>query len=95
MTEIKRLELKEGREHLTVTNEFQSDKYQWCPVGFLPIKITDPLAMDLLSEYADRRRIIDAEFSRDLNDALLAADQTTTNRNPHARLLPVAAHTIP
>lgn len=76
MNAPRRLQLKEGREHLTVTDEFQSDKYPWCPAGFVPIKVTDPLAMDLLSEYADRRRVIDAEFTRDLNDALLAADQT-------------------
>ena len=77
MAEIRRLELKDGREHLTVTNEFQSDKYPWCPAGFVPLKVTDPLAMDLLSEYADRRKVIDAEFTRDLNEALLAADTPT------------------
>ena len=36
------------------------------------------MAADLLSEYADRRRAIDAEFTRDLNDALLAADPVST-----------------
>ncbi len=71
--QVKREPLAEGREHLTVNNKFQSDKYSWCPAGFVPIKVTDPLAMDLLYEYADRRRVVDAEFTRDLNDALLAA----------------------
>lgn len=72
--ESRRLELKEGREHLTVTNQFQSDKYPWCPAGFVPLKVTDPLAMDLLSQYADRRKVIDAEFTRDLLEALVVAD---------------------
>lgn len=80
----RRLELKEGREHLTVTNEFQSDKYPWCPAGFVPIKITDPLAMDLLSEYADRRRVIDAEFTRDLNEALTFADTRADSKQPQS-----------
>ncbi len=72
--ESRRQELKEGREHLTVTDEFQSDKYPWCPAGFVPLKVTDPLAMDLLSQYAYRRKVIDAEFSRDLLEALVVAD---------------------
>lgn len=82
MNEPRRLQLKEGREHLTVTDEFQSDKYPWCPAGFVPIKVTDPMAMDLLSEYADRRRVIDAEFTRDLNDALIAADTAHDGQKP-------------
>ena len=62
--------LKKGREHLTVTDEFQSDKYPWCPAGFLPIKVTDPMAADLLYLYAQRRKEVDAEFCRDLIEAL-------------------------
>ena len=73
MDEPRRLELKPGREHLTVTNEFQSDKYPWCPAGFVPLKITDPMARDLLWDYAYRRREIDKEFSHDLEDALAYA----------------------
>lgn len=69
-TKFKRLELKEGREHLTVTNEFQSDKYPWCPAGFVPLKMTDPMAIAVLRKYAYLRRTIDFEFSRDLHDAL-------------------------
>lgn len=66
----RRLELKAGREHLTVTNEFQSDKYPWCPAGFVPLKITDPMARQSLWDYARRRRVVDAEFSDDLEEAL-------------------------
>ncbi len=67
---VRRLELEQGREHLTVTGEFQSDKYLWCSAGFVPLKVTDPMASDLLLEYANRRESVDAEFARDLRDAL-------------------------
>ncbi len=66
----RRLELQDGREHLTVNYEFQSDKYPWCPAGFVPLKVTDPMAGDLLLQYAHRRREVDGEFSRDLIEAL-------------------------
>jgi len=71
---VRRLELKNGREHLTVTDEFQSNKYTWCPAGFVPLKITDPMATTLLWTYAGRRRELDKEFSRDLEEALLTVD---------------------
>lgn len=70
MSEVQREELAEGRDHLTVTGTFQSDKYPWCPAGFVPLKLTDPAARDLLYEYARRRGAIDSEFERDLNEAL-------------------------
>lgn len=72
-TQVRREELANGREHLTVTNEFQSDKYPWCPAGFVPLKVTDPMATTLLRVYAARRRVVDKEFSRDLEEALLYA----------------------
>lgn len=68
-----RFPLKSGRDHLTVTNEFQSDKYLWCHAGFVPIKITDPMARDLLEDYARRREGVDREFARDLLEALAMA----------------------
>lgn len=74
--QVRREELAEGREHLTVTNEFQSDKYPWCPAGFVPLKVTDPMATTLLWAYAGRRRVVDKEFSRDLEEALLYAGDT-------------------
>jgi len=80
----KRLELKEGRKHLTVTNEFQSDKYPWCPAGFVPLKITDLMARDSLWNYAQRRRVVDSEFSRDLEDALLfVRNNVSEQAEPH------------
>lgn len=63
-------ELAEGRDHLTVTGTFQSDKYPWCPAGFVPLKLTDPAARDLLREYARRRGQMDQAFRRDLLEAL-------------------------
>lgn len=62
--------LAEGREHLTESGTFQSDKYDWCPAGFVPLKLTDPDARALLVKYAHRRQSIDAEFTRDLLDAI-------------------------
>lgn len=65
-----RLPLKEGRHHLTVDCQFQSDKYSWCPAGFVPLKITDPTARDLLAQYARRRRYLDPGFCADLLEVL-------------------------
>jgi hypothetical protein len=71
--------LAEGREHLTVTGKFQSDKYPWAAAGFVPLKTTDPLARDLLYIYAERRRAIDEGFATDLMDALDATDGSRWN----------------
>ena len=46
-----REELTEGRNHLTVTKQFQSDKFPWCPPNLVPLKMSDPDAVRLLVEY--------------------------------------------
>lgn len=56
-----------------IDGEFQSDKYPTCPPGKVPLSVRDPMAVDLLWEYAQRRRSVDAEFSADLEAALIAA----------------------
>lgn len=56
-----------------INGEFQSDKYPETPRGLVPLKPTDPTAQDLLWEYAQRRRKIDAEFASDLEEALIQA----------------------
>lgn len=56
-------------EHL-VDGEFKSDKYEWCPPGFVPLRTRDPDAQDLLWVYAQRRARLDAGFGADLVDAL-------------------------
>lgn len=56
-----------------VNGQFQSDKYPSCPPGKVPLSVKDTSAQDLLWEYAQRRRIIDSEFSDDLEAALLDA----------------------
>lgn len=56
-----------------IDGEFQSDKYPTTPRGKVPLSVKDPTAQDLLWEYADRRRNIDAEFSEDLQTALVLA----------------------
>jgi len=53
-----------------IDNEFQSDKYPTCPRGKVPLSTKDPTAQDLLWEYAQRRREVDAEFSDDVETAL-------------------------
>lgn len=56
-------------EHL-IDGEFQSDKYPTCPRGKVPLSCKDPTAQDLLWEYAQRRRAVDAEFASDVEAAL-------------------------
>lgn len=56
-----------------IDGQFKSDKYAWSPPGFVPLKVTDPMAQDLLWEYAQRRRTVDAEFADDLETALRGA----------------------
>lgn len=60
------------RPHL-IDGEFQSDKYPSCPRGKVPLSCKDVTAQDLLWEYAQRRRVVDAEFSNDLEEALRIA----------------------
>jgi hypothetical protein len=58
-----------GAPHL-IRGEFQSDKYPTTPRGKVPLSCKDPTAQDLLWEYAQRRRAVDAEFAADLEQAL-------------------------
>ncbi len=60
------------RQHI-VEGEFQSDKYPACPRGKVPLSVKDPTAQDLLWEYAQRRRVVDAVFADDLQFALKQA----------------------
>ena len=56
-----------------IDGEFQSDKYPTTPRGKVPLSVRDMTAQDLLWEYAQRRRAVDAEFEDDLETALRAA----------------------
>jgi len=56
-----------------IEGEFQSDKYPTTPRGKVPLSVKDTTAQDLLWEYAQRRRAVDAEFSDDLESALTNA----------------------
>jgi hypothetical protein len=56
-----------------VNGQFQSDKYPTCPPGKVPLSVKDESAQDLLWDYAQRRRVVDAEFASDLEAALRAA----------------------
>ncbi|HYX21478.1 MAG TPA: hypothetical protein VFA98_11595 [Thermoanaerobaculia bacterium] len=53
-----------------IEGEFQSDKYPETPRGCVPLKTSDKTAQDLLWDYSQRRRPVDAEFSSDLEFAL-------------------------
>lgn len=56
-----------------IDGEFQSDKYPTTPRGKVPLSVKDKAAQQLLWEYAERRRPVDAEFSADLEEALKLA----------------------
>jgi hypothetical protein len=56
--------------HHLIDGKFQSDKYPTTPRGKCPLSCEDPMAQDLLWEYAQRRRALDAEFADDLEQAL-------------------------
>lgn len=66
--------------HINEQGEFQSDKYPSCPPGKVPLSVKDPTAQDLLWEYAQRRRVVDSEFSDDLEAALKAAGYASNGR---------------
>ncbi len=68
--------------HINDDGEFQSDKYPTTPAGKVPLSVYDTTAQDLLWEYAQRRRSVDAEFSSDLEASLLRAGY----RNRHMTL---------
>jgi hypothetical protein len=59
-----------------IDGEFQSDKYPTTPRGKVPLSVKDKSAQDLLWEYAQRRRAVDAEFADDLEAALKAVGYT-------------------
>jgi hypothetical protein len=56
-------------DHL-IHGQFKSDKYAWCPPGFLALKLTDRTAQPLIWEYAQQHRPIDSDLSDDLETAL-------------------------
>ena len=62
-----------------IDGEFQSDKYPTTPRGKVPLSVKDKTAQDLLWEYAQRRREVDAEFSDDLEIALHNAGYVPSN----------------
>ena len=68
-------------EHL-IDGEFQSDKYPWSKPGFVPLKLTDPMAQSLLWDYAARRSVVDPEFSWDLCEALRLKGYERQEANP-------------
>jgi hypothetical protein len=80
--------LAAGRDHLTADGDFQSDKYTWCPAGFLPLKLSDRSARDLLITYSGRRAHVDGDFTRDLLEALQASPSEPGAAGIDAHLFP-------
>jgi len=74
-------------DHL-IDGEFQSDKYPTTPRGKVPLSCKDPMAQDLLWDYAQRRRTMDAEFADDLAQALKNAGYKPPAPKVDSRLLP-------
>jgi len=68
-------------EHINEQGQFQSDKYPWCKPGFVPLKLTDPMAQSLLWTYAEIREPVDEDFSKDLYFCLLAAGYEPLGRS--------------
>ena len=66
-------------EHI-IDGKFQSDKYPNTPRGLIPFKATDTMAQDLLWEYAQRRRAVDAVFADDLEWVLRKAGYHPSER---------------
>ena len=56
--------------HLNKDGKFQSDKYPWSHPDFMPLKFSDPMAQDLIWEYARRRHTVDVDFSLDVSKRL-------------------------
>jgi hypothetical protein len=52
---------------------FQSNKYPTCPPGKVPLSVKDKSAQPELWRYAQTRRAVDADFTRDLETALRIA----------------------
>lgn len=75
------LSVSATRPHL-INGEFQSDKYPTTPRGKVPLSVKDVTAQDLLWEYAQRRRAVDAEFADDLEEALRIAGYHRVPRDP-------------
>jgi len=57
-------------EHINKDGKFQSDKYPDCPAGKVPLSTKDPMAQDLLYEFAERMESKDPIFSGDLKTCL-------------------------
>jgi hypothetical protein len=74
-----------------IDGEFQSDKYPTTPRGKVPLSVKDTTAQDLLWEYAQRRRVVDAEFSADLETALRTAGYAPSCEDESAELAAIRA----
>ena len=86
--------MSEAHPHIDADGKFQSDRYPTCPAGKVPLSTDDPMAQDLLWEYAQRRRAVDEQFSDDLEIALSTSGFRgfMAMREVFERLLPEPFH---
>lgn len=68
--------------HLTDAGEFKSD-YEWCPAGFFPMKLTDPIAQECIALYASMAKD-HPELKADLRQAIRNARAEDDDRQPEA-----------
>ena len=80
--------MSEAHPHINAYGKFQSDKYPDCPAGKVPLSTKDPMAQDLLWEYAQRRREVDEQFSDDLK-LTLQTSGFAGPRSPEAGFWPL------
>jgi len=59
--------------HLNKDGKFKSDKYTWCPEGYLALKLTDPVAQRAILKYALETE--DEELGDDLREAVANANK--------------------
>jgi hypothetical protein len=72
-------EIEKVGEHLARAPDgevyFRSDKYRWCPDEFVPLKLTDSDARQVLRIYAALHHHRDALFAEDLLEAIALEEE--------------------
>ena len=69
---------RQGGRHLSQDGKFLSDKYPWCPAGFIALKFSDPRAAAALRAYAVD--CSEPNLARDILEALEAPAVTPEKR---------------
>lgn len=86
-----RVEPLRDRDHVTPDLEIQSDKYSWCPPGFVPLKLTDPDARRVLRLYAKMHEPRDPDFAHDLLECIYHEEE---GEGAHESMTEAALHVV-